>query len=313
MNALQGIGSILVIIGVVALIWGIYNKMRAGRVAGAPLIKTGDAASKGAAAAGEKGAASIEGAVACAQPLTSPVTGTPCLYYELRVTKSWKEGEAHKTKELVKEHRAASFTIDDGSGPVPVDATEGGDFEPMQTKTETKGTGIMGGITGQELVFGNYNIETASLTLGSGLKFTVEEKVLPIVPKMYACGKASDGGGPLTKPSWRQLILSNKSRDEILGAAAQGAKIFLPAGAGGMAVGIVLGIVGNMVASNDKAAQAAENATAAAASATAAANITAKADTTAGTTATANATQAAATAAASAKPTPGHPAPVQKK
>jgi hypothetical protein len=248
MNALQGIGGVLLICGIVAFIWGIINKLRVGRVSGAPLVKTGDAARQGMAIAGERGAVSVEGAVRCEQPLRSPVTGTPCLFYELRVTKSWKDGETEKTKELTHDKRAAAFTVDDGSGPVAIDATQGGDFEPVETKRESKGTGLMAGLTGGEVVFGAYKVEAGMLTLGSGLKFHVEERVLPVVPKLYVCGKAGDGGGSIGSPSWRQLILSNKSRDEILGAAAKAAKIFLPAGAGTTLAGVGLTVVAALVA-----------------------------------------------------------------
>jgi hypothetical protein len=246
-NALQGIGSILLIAGIVALVWGIYSKLRAGRVAGAPLAHTGDVAARGAAAAGDKGAVSVEGAVACAQPLVSPVTGTPCLYWELRVTKAWKAGQTRHTKQLAHEKRAAAFQVDDGSGPVAVDASQGGDFEPTQNKSESKGTGFKAGITGGELAFGNYRLQVEALTLGSGVTYHVEERVLPVVPKLYVCGKTDAGPGAIGAPSWRQLIVSNKSRDEILGAAMKGARVFLPAGIGASAVAIGMLVAGNFL------------------------------------------------------------------
>ena len=211
------LGMAAVALGIIGFIWGVFQKIKAGRVAGAPLAKTGDAASRGAAAAGPKGTISAQGNVVCPQPLISPVTGTPCMYYELKCTANWKEGDTTRSKEIHKEKNAAPFTIDDGSGPVPVDAREGGDFEPTKKHEETKGAGLLGSIIGGEIVFGNYRFQTGMFA--STAKFTVVEEVLPLQQHLYACGKAADAGGAITAPSWRQLILSNKTRDELLAHA----------------------------------------------------------------------------------------------
>jgi hypothetical protein len=247
MNALASIGLILIVSGFLALVWGILQKLKAGRVADAPLVKTGDAAQKGTAVAGNRGAVSVEGNVACAQPLVSPVTGQQCLYYDVKVVAHWKEGEAHKSREVLHERRAAAFTIDDGSGAVAVDASKGGDFEPSRTKTEERGTGLIGAMAGTELVFGNLRVSTGMLN-HIGTKYRVAESVVPVVSKLYVCGKASEGGGAVRSPEWRQLIMSDKSRDELLGAATKGAKIFLPVGASVTAVGVVLGVVSRLIA-----------------------------------------------------------------
>ena len=245
------VGMLLVALAIVALVWGFMQKLKAGRVADAPLVKTGDAASKGTAVAGAKGAISAEGAVACQQPLVSPVTGTPCLFYEIKCTAEWKDGDTTKTKEIDHQKVAATFAIDDGSGPVWIDAREGGDFEPTQTKEETKGTGLIGGITGADIAFGQYRVSPGVLSIGT--KYTVKEQVLPLQPKIYACGKAAEGGGSITAPSWRMLILSNKSRDELLASATIGAKRFLLGGAAAFVVGGALALVGQLTAGPDEA------------------------------------------------------------
>jgi hypothetical protein len=226
---------VAVALGIIGFIWGVFQKIKAGRVAGAPLAKTGDAAARGAAAAGPKGAISAQGNVVCPQPIISPVTGTACLFYELKCTASWKEGETTRTKEIHKEKNAAPFTIDDGSGPVAVDAREGGDFEPTKKHEETKGAGLLGSIIGGEIAFGSYRFQTGMFAAGA--KYTVVEEVLPMQQHLYACGKAADVGGTITAPSWRQLILSNKTRDELLAHATKSAKMFLLGGAATFVVG----------------------------------------------------------------------------
>jgi hypothetical protein len=244
------IAAAFVALGIIGLIIGFMQKLKAGRVADAPLVKTGEAAAKGAAAANPKGGISAEGNVVCQQPLVSPVTGTQCLYYELKVTASWKDGDSEKSKELTKEKRAAQFAIDDGSGPVWVDAQKGGDFEPTQKKEETKGTSLLGGIKGQDLVFGNYRVSTGMLSLGT--KYEVVEEVLPLQPKLYACGKVGSSN-EITAPGWRSLILTNKSREDLLSHATKGAKMFLGGGAAVFVVGAALGTVGALTSPPPKA------------------------------------------------------------
>ncbi|RYE79629.1 MAG: hypothetical protein EOO74_03425, partial [Myxococcales bacterium] len=81
MHELVTIGMVAVALGLIGVIWGIFQKIQAGRVLDAPLVKTGDAAARGAQVASPKGALSVEGEVRCGQPLTAPVSGAPCLWY----------------------------------------------------------------------------------------------------------------------------------------------------------------------------------------------------------------------------------------
>jgi hypothetical protein len=256
------VGGILIALAVVAFVWGFLMKVRASRVVDAPHQKTGDIAQKGTAIANPKGAISAEGNVTCPQPLVSPVSGTTCLYYEVKVTAAWKDGDTHKTKELGKEKRAAQFAIDDGSGPVWVDAREGGDFEPDQVKEETKGTGLLGGITGQDLQFGNYRVSTGMLSMGT--KYTVRESVLPAVPRVYVCGKVGSSN-EITKPSWRNLLITHKTRDDYLSHAAASAKYAFLGGAAGVVIGIILIVVSSLIGGDSASAKTAATATATAA------------------------------------------------
>lgn len=241
---LQSVGMIVVLVGILGIAWGIFQKVKAGRVTDAPLVRTGEVAVRGRSAAGPNGQLSAQGAVICQRPLTAPFSGQPCLYYKLTCKAEWKEGESHKSKELDEQKVAAQFAIDDGSGPVWVDAREGGDFEPTQTKRETRGAGLVGGITGAELTFGSYRVQTGMLALGT--KYTVEEEILPLVPRLYACGKLSDQGAAIAAPGWRALILSSKSRDELLASATKTAKVALLAGAAALLAGSGMAVVAQL-------------------------------------------------------------------
>src|SRR6478736_6516963 len=97
------IASIICALGIVGLVWGFMQKMKAARLSAAPFAKTGDVAQKGDSVAGPKGAISVEGDVRCPTPLLSPVTGTPCVYYELKVVGQLKDGASTKSKDYVNE------------------------------------------------------------------------------------------------------------------------------------------------------------------------------------------------------------------
>jgi hypothetical protein len=240
-----GIGILVVALGLIGVLWCIFQRVKAGRVASAPLVSTGDAGRRGRQVAGPRGEISAQGGVVCSQWLISPVTGTACLYYEVRCKAEWKEGEITKTKELHHEKRAAPFLLDDGSGTVWIDARQGGDFEPTQTKRETKGTGLLGGIAGGQIMFGGYRVSTGALSLGT--TYTVEEQILPVVPYLYACGRLGEHGNAIAAPGWRSLILSNKTRAELLGSAAQSAKTSLIVGAAAVAIGSSLAMAGQLL------------------------------------------------------------------
>lgn len=244
------LATILVAGGIIAFIYGAMQKFKAGRLAKAPFAKTGEVASNGDKVAGEKGAISVEGDVKCAAPLISPVTGTPCLYYEVKVTGYWKEGDENKEKEYYAEKKAAAFGIDDGSGTVNVNASEGGDYEPFEkTFDETKKEGFFADLKsavgkGEPIMFGKFAFENP--TMSKADKFQCVEKVVKVQPRLFALGKHE--GGQIKSPNWTSLILSNKSRDALLGSTAKAAKNSFIGGGVAAGVGVILGVVSSFMA-----------------------------------------------------------------
>lgn len=276
---MAAIGFLLVGAGIIALIIGLLQRMKAGRVTDAPLATTGDVVAKGPSLVGPKGQISAQGQVMCQQPVYAPMSGQPCLFYELKVTAEWKDGDSTKTKEIEHQKVAAQIAINDGSGPLWVDLREGGDYEPMDSKQQQQSTGLLKGIVGGELMFGNYRLNAGMFSLGT--KYTVEEKVLPVQQSLYVCGKLADGGGMIISPKWRNLIVSNKTRDQLLASAMKTAKIALIAGAASLVIGGTLaGVASAMGPSKEElaAAQAEADANAKAAAAAAAASASAMAD-----------------------------------
>ena len=250
------IGLGVLALGVIAFAYGVFQKVKAGRLADAPFVTTGDAATRGKAVANPRGAISAEGNVGCASPLIAPVSGVPCLYYSLTTTATWKDGDDEKSKVVDERKIAADFTIDDGTGAVRVDLAEGGDFEPTQKKTESQSVGLLGGLKGDDLVFGHYRLATGLLSLGT--TYEVAEEYLPVQPRLYVCGKADEAGRGITAPSWRLLLVSNQSRDELLGSATKGAKLFMIAGAAAFLVGSTAAGVGTALGGGEQAVKSAD-------------------------------------------------------
>lgn len=236
------VGVVVLVVGLIGIGWGIFQNMRAGRLGDAPLVSTADAALRGAQVAAPNGAISVQGNVVCERPLVSPVTGTQCLYFTITATAYWRNGDDKKSETIANISDAAGFALDDGSGPVWIDATQGGDFEPEQSRSEIKRPGLIGEIIGTELVFGNYRISTGAFS--SADEYEVTEKVLPLVPQLYACGQTRPRG--IAPPEWRSLILSNRSRDQLIASASQGAKLFLLGGAAVFGVGAITAVLGHL-------------------------------------------------------------------
>lgn len=239
------IAAILIGGGIVALIVGGYLRFKGGRIEKTPLVPTGDAA-RGAGAA--NGRVSVEGRVACAQPLLSPVTQTPCVYYELKVIGSWKDGDATKTKDYVHEKVAAPFSVDDGSGPVAVDASQGGDMDMKKSFDETKKEGFFADLKnamgkGAPMMFGHYAFVNPTLSKASS--FQCVERIVPVPEKAFALGPLENGA--ITSNGMLGLMLSARSRAELLGSTAKNSKMAFIGGAAAAGVGLLVGVVSAFV------------------------------------------------------------------
>ncbi|NOY89969.1 MAG: hypothetical protein GXP55_02080 [Deltaproteobacteria bacterium] len=240
--------ALIVAVGIVVVIYGSVQKFKASRLTKAPRVSTGDAAARGSQVAGEKGIISAQGVVKCDAPLTAPASGQACLYYELKVVGSWKEGDRSRSRDYVSETAAADFGIDDGSGPVAIVATKGGSFDLDKTFDETKKEGLFADLKNavgnkEPIAFGRYLFDNPAMSKAN--TFRCVEKILPLSETLFACGKSE--GDAIVAPGLKSLILSAKSYEELLGDTAAGAKKALVGGGVAIAVGVILGIVSSLV------------------------------------------------------------------
>jgi hypothetical protein len=246
---LSGIATIVLVVGVLLVGVGIYQRIKAGRVSKAAHVPTGDAATRGASVAGKGGAISVEGPVVCPEPLLSPVTQTPCLYYEVDVTGFWKEGNNNRSKKYYDDKLGVTFAVDDGTGPVKVLASGGGAFELKRTFRETRREGALDDIRNlvgntKPIYFQSFAFPNPPMSKAN--KFECVERVLPVLPKAYVCGKSE--GDSIGGATFARLMVSGRSRDEVLGRALKASKYTLFGGAGAAAVGVVLGVIAVVMA-----------------------------------------------------------------
>ena len=241
------IAAILIAGGIVALIVGAFLKFKGGKLMKTPFAKTGDAASN-PSVADPKGRVSVEGNVECPQPLIAPCSGTPCLYYVLKVEGSWKEGDTNKSKTYLEEKIAAPFSLNDGSGALPIDASKGGDYDMQSSFNETKKEGFFADLKNavgkkEPIMFGNSAFENPPMSKAN--KFQCTERILPLPEKAFALGNLEQG--VLTSKGMFGMMLSAKSRDEMIGSAAKNSKMAFIGGAAAAGVGLVVGVVSALV------------------------------------------------------------------
>ncbi len=247
------LGIFLLVVAAMASVGFFMQRHRAGRLGKTPLVSTGDAASRGEAVAGEKGAISVQGKLSSPQPLVSPVTGTPCLFSLTKVTADWKVGDSSSSAVICEDIQAAKVMVDDGSGPVEVVLSnlDVGDYKQIFRKSNKMG--LLNVLDGTTLKFGTngYTVEAGTPDVDGrrvpqSAEYTVVEWVLPVLSDAYVAGKSE--AGQILGPKWLSLIVSSKTRDELMAKTATMMKrtklaafVTTPLGAIATIIGLVLG------------------------------------------------------------------------
>jgi hypothetical protein len=262
------VGAILVLAAVGLFIAASAQKRKLDLMAGTQTSNAADVRSLADSVAKDIGAGSfaeateVKGTVQCEHPLTAELTDTPCVYYEMRVTREYEETywDTDSKGNRVQRHRRGSeavsqnsrscvFDVEDATGRIAVDPTGASisadkvydRFEPGEPRSTS-------------LAVGRWRFDLASVALAGGrrtLGYKYVEKVIPLGKPIYVLGEASDAGGQLSirKPTKKGVgfIVSMKSEEELSRGAAT-ANRWLTAGAavtglGGLVV-VVLDVLG---------------------------------------------------------------------
>ena len=227
------------IAGLAALGFGFLQHLKGKRILAAPFKKTGEIANN-PISSDPKGMMSTQGDVVPPQtPVLSGLSKTPCLYYEVVITRKWEKQErtqdgyktvkGSSTVQTIKD--GAIFGLDDGSGAVLVDVSKGGDFDNLKKQGEAGGVFMSDGY----LKFGDLRIPTPPSSVGDyTLGFEAVEKIVPVGGSLFALGKLENG--KLSKPGWRSMMFSTRGRDGLLASTAKKKKFsFIGGGIGAVA------------------------------------------------------------------------------
>lgn len=249
-------GAILLLVGVMALVGALVQRMRAGRLAETPFASTGQVGAQGRTLASPKGAISTQGQVQTSSLLTSPVSGAPCVYFAMKLEVEWGDDSAKSKFTVTEDRQSVPFAVNDGSGPavVSIDPTRGGEFcatKPFERKKFSRG--LLASVGQKPIeVTPRFSIPAALQVAGplgrmievpvTATFFLTEEFLEPKGP-LYVNGKLADDGS-ITSPTWTSLLIQNRSRDELLAASTGLSKKVFIAGVIAAPIGAVLSIVG---------------------------------------------------------------------
>lgn len=250
------LGWILAVFGAAGVVFALRMMLKAKKMQSVPFKTPGEIARDGAAAADQKGLVSTEGPAAPIEPLTAPMSGQPCLAYEVVIERKWEKetiterGTEKKTgsDKIFDQYHGSVFQIGDASGSVHVDATKrpDADFEKSHSSTVRVGMMIPG-----TLAFGQMQINTPSVSRDARtVSFVGTEKILK-PGNLYALGALS--GTTIVEPPGAlagKLTLSAKGRAKLLSATKRNMILGYAIGGVLIAGGVPLGIFGPSPKSN---------------------------------------------------------------
>lgn len=216
---MQYVGFALLGGAVIGIIIGVLQKLKMASILAAPFKKTGEIAANPGVADG-KGNISAEGSVAAEPALIAPCSEKECVYYEIKVERLWEKRvqtengtKTEKGKDTLEtEWRGQTFSLDDGSGPVTVDAREKvtGDLEKSFSETKSASSGTV--------KFGKYEVNVSSSSgdkKTTGIKTT--EMMIPSSGNLFVMGKLEGGAIKKKDGMLGKLLLSTRGRDKLVG------------------------------------------------------------------------------------------------
>lgn len=251
------LGWILAVCGLVGVLVGFLQMRKMKKMSNVPFRAPSEIGRLGPGAGDAKGMVSTEGQVHMPpQPLVAPMSGQPCLAYEITVERKWEKfeqtenGQQKKTgaDKLFTDRKGCIFQIGDGSGAVAVDSS--GELDADMEKSHSSRVPVGFTIPGT-LGFGHLQLNTPPIhnTEGSTVEFVGTETILKASPTLYALGQVSQSahGPALGTPKGfgtGKLLLSTRGRAHLLGKTQRNMKLGYSIGGAVFVIGTLLGIFG---------------------------------------------------------------------
>ncbi len=252
------LGWFLSLIGLVGLVVGLLQMLKGKKLNAVPFRAPAQIAQMGPGAADAKGLVSTEGAVGQQGLLTAPMSGRPCLAFEITVERKWEKTErtenGTETKKgssnIFSDYKGGMFALQDGQGTVLVDCAEKPDASFDKAHNSGVNVGILGLIP-SNLQFGQFQMSTPLIldTEGRTTGFEGTEKILAPSPSLYALGALAMGPqGPVVHTpkgiGTGKLILSSKGRAHLVKATKRNMILGYAIGGVMFVGGTALGIFG---------------------------------------------------------------------
>jgi hypothetical protein len=252
------LGWFLAVLGFAGLIFGLLQMLKGKKMNAVPFRAPSEIAQLGPQAADAQGLVSTEGVVGQDGILYAPMSGRPCLAFEITIERKWEKSERTEngvqtkkgSSNLFRDYRGGVFSIQDGNGQIFVDASEQPDASFDKTHQSSMDVGLLGLIPGT-LQFGNFQMNTPTiLDLDSRtVGFEGTEKIIPPSPNLYALGQLNPTpqGCVVATPKGLgtgKLILSQKGRASLVKSTKRNMILGYALGGAMFVGGTVLGIFG---------------------------------------------------------------------
>lgn len=187
-------------------------------------------------------ATEVNGTVRCVQPLTSEISGKPCVYYAMRVIRQFEERYVERDQqgrqrtrtrsgsEVVSGNkRQVAFQIDDGTGIIAVDPG-GAEFIAEQVVSHFEPER---GQYNQPFRLGGFSFDIGGSQFGDGrrtLGYQFEEEIIAVGRQVYVHGAVSDQSGHLqlqkSGEEDSKLLISTRSEAQLLKGINKKMRIF---------------------------------------------------------------------------------------
>jgi len=224
------LGWFLAVLGLGGLIFGLRQTLKMKKMGSVPFRRASEIAQQGLGAADAKGMVSTEGHVQPGpQPLIAPMSGEPCLAYEITVERQWakhvrtEKGTQKKTgiDKIFSDTKGTLFQISDGAANVFVDTS--GALDAHMDKSHSSSIAVSLMLPGM-LTFGRLQMNTPHVfgTDSQTTGFVGTEKIIRPSANVYALGQLQQGpyGPTIGTPKGigtGKLIVSHMGRGHLAG------------------------------------------------------------------------------------------------
>lgn len=259
----------MVVFGIVLLVVAgglLYSRrtsnLQASRLAGVNQRTVSDVETLVKGVADEIGAGSysepveLVGTIVCDEPLTSPLDGTPCVHYDLTVTRYYDEvatrtdedGKPEQytnstSQQVLSDDADTEFLLDDGSGRILV-MPKGAQLSSLKSSShQLSPREARGGYVS----CGSIRIPVPARRGGeTTTSYAFSEQVLPVGERVTVIGEVRDREGriALAHSKAQPLMIGERSRDEHLAGSVKAAAWKLKAAIACLVVGVGLVIAG---------------------------------------------------------------------